>query len=278
MNSTMIASSKHAFHTVTDAEFTGVYERIIDDSVRDDYHLFIKYDDKVYMEVKGVGEIVMSFAELQQNKYWKYYYDLSLLLAGDKNMAIRSLHRRYTSWSIDTGNHIDVEIYDQERFWSIDTSYIEYEVNTKAKKIRNNDQGICYYNINPFDLANMECSSREDLDTFRNIYMTRAEIADMTFENKKMIYSDIEVELAIAYIDEELDNIRGFFNDKKNLINLVAFNEKKEICGDLLEIIYNNLVSSDGKTRYDKYFMGAFGNTKMTCGKKADVVTQLLYE
>ena len=285
MNSTMISSSKHAFHTVADAEFTGVYERIIDNfttvflgSVKDDYHLFIKYGDKVYMDVKGVGEIVMSFADLQQNKYWKYYYDLSLLLAADKNMTIQSLHRKYTSWYIDTGNYIDELIYNQERFWSIDTSYIEYEVNTNAKKIRNNDQGICYYNINPFDLVNMECSSQEDLNTFRNIYMVRAEITDMTFENKKMIYSEIEIELAIDYIDEELNKLREFFEDKKNLINLVAFKEKKEIDCDLLMIIYNNIVSSEeGKNKYSKYIED-FCNKETTYRSSTKAIAQILWD
>ena len=279
----MIASSKHAFHTVADAEFTGVYERIIDNfttvflgSVKDDYHLFIKYGDKVYMDVKGVGEIVMSLADLQQNKYWKYYYDLSLLLTADKSMTIQSLHRRYTSWYIDTGNYIDGEIYDQERFWSIDTSYIEYEVNTNAKKIRNNDQGICYYNINPFDLVNMECSSHEDLNTFRNIYMARAEITDMTFENKKMIYSEIDIDLTIAYIDEELNKLREFFEDKKNLINLVAFKEKKEIDGDLLMVIYNNIVSSEGKNKYCKYIED-FSIIETTYRNSTEAIAQILW-
>lgn len=283
MNSNMISSNKHAFHTVADAEFTGVYERIIDNfttvflgSVKDDYHLFIKYGDKVYMDVKGIGEIVMSFADLQQNKYWKYYYDLSLLLTADKSMTIQSLHRKYTSWYIDTGNYIDGEIYDQERFWSIDTSYIEYEVNTNAKKIRNNDQGICYYNINPFDLVNMECSSQEDLNTFRNIYMARAEITDMTFEKKKMIYSEIEIDLTIAYIDEELNKLREFFEDKKNLINLVAFKEKKEIDCDLLMVIYNNIVSSEGKNKYSKYIED-FCNKEMTSTSSTEAIAQILW-
>lgn len=231
MNSTMIASSKHAFHTVADAEFTGVYERIIDNSspvflgsVKDDYHLFIRFGNKVYMDVKGVGEIVMSFTDLRQNKYWKYYYDLSLLLTDNKNLVIQSLHKKYTS------DYIDAEIYGEERFWSIDTSYIEYEVNAKAKQIRNNDQGICYYNINPFDLVNMECSSQEDLNTFRNIYMARAEITDMTFDKKKAIYSKINI--TITYIIDEI-NKKGDIFEKNPLVNIVAFNENKDMNGDI---------------------------------------------
>jgi len=283
MNSTIIYGHKNAYHTIVDAEFTGVYERIVDNfttvflgSVSNDYHFFIKFGNKVYMDVKGVGEIVMSFADLQQNKYWKYYYDISLMLTGDKNMVIQSLHRKYTSWYIDTGHYIDEQIYDQERFWSIDTYYIEYEVNTNAKKIRNNNQGICYYNINPYDLVNRGCSSREDLNTFRNIYMTRTEITNMTLDIKRMIYSEIDINFTIAYIDDELNKIREFFEDKKNLINLVAFKEKKEISGDLLMVIYNYIVSSKGKNKYSKYIEDIC-NTEMTYRNSADAITQILW-
>jgi len=283
MNSTIIEGRNNAYHTVADAEFTGVYERIVDNfttvflgSVSDDYHLFIKFGDKVYMDVKGVGEIVMSFADLQQNKYWKYYYDLSLLLTADKNMVVQSLHRKYTSWYIDTDNFLDELIYDQERFWSIDTTYIEYEVNTNAKKIRNNSQGICFYNINPYDLVNMECSTQEDLNIFRNIYMMRTEITNMAFENKRMIYSEIDIDLTIAYIDEELNIISEFFEDKKNLINLVVFNEKKEMDGDLLNIIYNNIVSSEGKNKYSKYIED-FSNKEITYINNTNAIAQILW-
>jgi hypothetical protein len=55
------------YHKFTNVEFSGVFGNGCD------YHLFIKYGDKVYMEVKGVGEIVIPFVELQKHKYWKQY-------------------------------------------------------------------------------------------------------------------------------------------------------------------------------------------------------------
>jgi hypothetical protein len=83
-------------HTVANTECTGVFWQQIREvqpyhnapnymSCRGDYHLFAKQEDKVYIEVRNAGEIVISFAELQKNKYWKYYYDLSLLLSNDKD-------------------------------------------------------------------------------------------------------------------------------------------------------------------------------------------------
>ena len=97
----------------------------------------------------------------------------------------------------------------------------------------------------------------------------------MEFENKRMIYSEIDIDLTIAYIDEELNKIREFFEDKKNLINLVAFNKKKEIDSDLLMIVYNNIVSSEGKNKYSKYIED-FCNTEMTYKSSADVIAQIL--
>jgi len=78
MNSTIDASNKHAFHTIANAEFTGVYDNLIYNFTHtsgsiSSYHFFITYGDKVYVEVKGIGEIVLTFAELQKKRYLYYY-------------------------------------------------------------------------------------------------------------------------------------------------------------------------------------------------------------
>ena len=111
MNSTINANGKFAYHSWENAEFTGAFVRMvnIDFTYKCKYHLFIKYGNKVYMDVKGVGELVISFAELQQNKYWKYYYDLSLLLTNDKNMVVQDL--KYSS------EYNDYQLYDESRFY-----------------------------------------------------------------------------------------------------------------------------------------------------------------
>jgi hypothetical protein len=106
--------------------------------------------------------------------------------------------------------------------------------------------------------------------------MMRTEITNMTFENKKMIYSEIEIDLTIAYIDEELNKLREFFEDKKNLVNLVAFKEKKEVDGDLLMVIYNNIVSSEGKNKYSKYIED-LSITEMTYKSSKDAIAQILW-
>ena len=164
MNSTINASSKYAYHTFENVEFSGVFDRIVNNDLtcQCKYYLFIRYGDKVYMDVKGVGEIVIPFAELQQNKYWKYYYDLSLLLTNDKNMVVQDL--KYSS------EYNDYQLYDEARFWSIDTASIENDLHTNKLKVISYDDN-CYLKINPYDLVNMEYTKSEDLNIFRQIYM-----------------------------------------------------------------------------------------------------------
>jgi hypothetical protein len=158
-------STESAFHIFTNVEFTGVFDTMINNDFTSQckYHLFIKYGDKVYMEVKDVGEIVISFAELQLNNYWKYYYDLSLMLTNNKHLVVQNL--QYSS------DYNDNQLYDEARFWSIDTASIENNIHDNRLMIISYDNN-CYYNINPYDLEYMEYSSFDYLNNFREICMT----------------------------------------------------------------------------------------------------------
>ena len=67
MNSIIDVCGKHAlFHTVKNAEFTGVYEKLAYNPAYNqngficNYHFFIRYGDKIYMDVKGIGDIVIT--------------------------------------------------------------------------------------------------------------------------------------------------------------------------------------------------------------------------
>jgi hypothetical protein len=51
-------------------------------------------------------------------------------------------------------------------------------------------------------------------------------------------------------MEKELDELSTFFEDKKNVINLVALNNKEGMNGDVLRIIFNFLVSCEGFKRY----------------------------
>lgn len=206
MNSKIIASSKRVYHTDANAGFTGFYERVSYDHPTKkfspafgpifDYHLFIRYKGKVYMEVKGIGEVVISFDELKKNKYWFHYYEMSRMLAHDQTTLTQEL-----KYSSDYG---DTQIYDEPRFWSIDTAFIEYSVDTETSTVKNCEEtSTCYYKINPFDLENMDYTSQEDLDIFLRSYMKRSEIKNNVFEKRYAIYNDIVIDYTIRKSDDE---------------------------------------------------------------------------
>ena len=116
MNSITSGNDLYTYHIFKNVEFSGVLDKCFENSYGRhyvcDYHIFIKYGDKVYMDVKGVGDIIISFAELQKNKYWKYYYDLSLMLTNNKNLVIEDIE--YSSYYVDFH-----KIYAEKRVWCI---------------------------------------------------------------------------------------------------------------------------------------------------------------
>ena len=145
------------------------------------------------MDVKDIGELVISFAELQQNKYWKYYYDMSLLLTNDKNMVVQDL--KYSS------EYNDYQLYDEARFWSINTASIENDIHNDTLMVLSYDDN-CYYKINPYDLQNMEYSTPEDLNNFRAIYMSNFEGENM-WDN----YYRLAIEYQTHLIEKKFEEI-----------------------------------------------------------------------
>jgi sulfur relay (sulfurtransferase) DsrF/TusC family protein len=195
MNSTIDANSKFAYHTLSNAEFSAAFVRIVnnDFTYQYKYHLFIRYGDKVYIEVKDVGEVVISYAELQQDRNLKYYYDLSLQLTNDKSMVVQDL--------LYSSEYNEYQLYNEERIWSTNTALIENDIhNNTLMVISYNDN--CYYKINPYDLVNMEYTSREDLHNFRAAYMANYEGEDMW-----NIYYNLAIEHQTDLIQNKFEEI-----------------------------------------------------------------------
>ena len=277
MNSIKSGNSIYNYHIITNAEFTGVLDKYYiyryytpvfgahetETYVSNiyDYHLFIKYGDKVYMDVKGVGDIVISFAELQKNKYWKYYYDLSLMLTNNPHLVIEDLE-----YSSHSPNNF---IYNEQRVWSINTAYIDGSYNSKTKKVVPNEYN-CYYRINPYILNNIKCVSPQNLKIFKNMYMARYEIISKTFEKKCVYYSNLVIDYCASLIEMELDELSVIFEDKKNIINLVTLNDKQDMNSDILMIIYNNLVNADGDKKY-RHIVAELGKSK-----RLETIAQIL--
>jgi hypothetical protein len=213
------------------------------------------------MEVKGVGEIVISFAQLHKNKYWSYYYNLSLMLSIDPHTVARDLR-------IDS-DYIDYNLYEEKRVWSTYSPVIinNLETNTKYLDIRDNN---CYYKINPFDLEKMNYTSPEDLDIFRIIYMSSEEFQNNTFEIMCATYNNLSIEFQSKIMEEEMKEeiaeLTAFFEDlenKKNIANLVTLYNKADMNIDILMIIYNNLLSADGIKKYE-YLMTELGTRNLS--------------
>ena len=175
MNGVVYVDGCYHYHKVSNAEFSGVFGG-------DCHHIFIKYGDKVYMEANGIGDVVISFSELQKygySKYWKQFYDLSLLLTNDKHNMAHDI-----VFSSKNTNYANT--YNEARHWSINTAYLEtVDNNTKFIKCGY----VCYYKINPYDLADMEYTSQEDLATFEETY---------TRKRGKVLYETLEIYNEIA--------------------------------------------------------------------------------
>ena len=223
-----------------------------------DYHLFAKHGDKIYMEVKNVGEIVMTFAELQKNKFLKYYYDLSLLLAINKEIKNEAFNNFYDEVYDDDDD--DEEAYEytgnRDRVWSLDTAYIDLDIDQNSNKESYKiipSGNVCYYRINPFDVEKMEYASPQEIDIFERTYICRNEIRFGYFRNRNGIYMNIAIEYQVSKMEKELDELSTFFDDKKHiLLNLAILNDKEGMNDNILTIIYNKLTNAEGAVG-DKY-------------------------
>jgi hypothetical protein len=261
MKSAKRGNNLYTYHTFANVEFSGVLDKyqVFDYTQHDDattafvsniydYHLFIRYGDKVYMDIKCVGDIVISFAELQKNKYWKYYYDLSLMLTNNKSFVMEDL-------KFNSSFH-DPYIYQEKRNWACNTSYIdgtsEYingQYDFKTKKVVDNEFN-CYYKINPYDLENMKYASQKYLIIFKNTYNKRYEVRSRTFNKKSIHYYNFVFDYYVNLLEKELEELSIFFEDKKNVLNLAMLNDKEGMNSDILMIIYNHLVSVDENKKY----------------------------
>lgn len=237
------------YHAIADTECTGVFWRQIREmqpyhnapnymSCTGDYHLFLRCGDKVYIEVRNAGEIVISFAELQKNKYWKYYYDLSRMLANDEHKVTKN----------KPFNKLYDNIYKEDRVWSLETAYID-ETDYRAKTYKIIPSGnVCYYKVNPFDLEKMEYSTQQELDHFKRNYMNSLRRVKY-FLHMEENFKKIAIEYQVNKIEKELEELSVYFENKKHILNLTTLNSKYCMNDDILTKIYN-MVSLGGKYEY----------------------------
>jgi hypothetical protein len=220
-------------------EFSGLFDITHGRIIFIKYFLFIKFDNYIYIDIKGVGDVIMLFEEFSKNKYLKIYYELSLLLIENKNMVIEKISNREY-------NYFDF-VYTEKRDWFIDCAYFIENFITNSKEVQK-DRYCCYYNINPNDLRNMEISTELQIDRFNKTFLGYERI--YYFQTKIINYTRLLIDYNANLIEKELDKLSIFFEDKKNVLNLVVLNDKEDVNGDVIRVIYNFLISAEGKKKY----------------------------
>ena len=144
--------------------------------------IFIKFDNKVYMEFSGVNSIgvsaIMSYEEFIKNKNFKMYYELSLTAIGKPN-----LDENY--YGSDDPDYIPKRYEKPYYGMYIDTVYIIEDELTKIKEVK---KGNSYHSINLKKLKKKGVSSKKELEKFNETYNHLYGFEDETFKEREIIY------------------------------------------------------------------------------------------
>ena len=227
---------QYTYHHVNDMEFSGDFQAYTNNKNKDyaenKYLLFIKFRELVYIDVKGIGAIIIPFERLLKHKYLKMYYELSTHLIKNTHQIIEEKRSGH---------------YTEEINWFIDTAYF---VKHDTRMTIEYGKYSCYYNINPNDLRDASVSRDEDIVTFfsklkkRNRYKQSRHFVD---------YTNLMLEYNIGLIEEEANRIFASQEDNKNIMNLIELNRNKEMNTDIFRILYGLVVSTEGQLKYRKY-------------------------
>ena len=147
--------------------------------------IFIKFDNKVYMEFTGVNSIgvsaIMSYDEFMKNKKFKLYYELSLTAIGKPN-----LDENY--YGSDDPDYIPKRNEKPYHGVYIDCIYIVEDELTKIKEVK---KGNSYQFINLKKLKKKGVSSKKELEKFNETYNHLYGFEDETYEEREFIYTHI---------------------------------------------------------------------------------------
>jgi hypothetical protein len=159
---------RYDYRYFNDMKFSGFYEFSWSPNFVNTYLIFIKFDNKMYIDIENIGSIIMPYDRFINNEYLKKYYELSLLLMKNQNLIIEK--KDYTG------------VID----WFLDCAYI---LNKRVEK----GTYYCYCNINPYDLKQMNVSTDYDIEIFIN------KLLDTDYDE------NIE-QLVIDYVENEQDD------------------------------------------------------------------------
>jgi hypothetical protein len=228
------------------------------------YFLFIKYKNNIYIDVKNVGSIVMPFEEMLKNQKLKMYYDLSLLFVKDKHKIVEKLNEDGSPiWDTEI-----TDIYKGRRNWYVDCAYI---LNDEVKT----DKPYCYYEMSPFELSDrMYVHTASEIEFFNyNLQNYIGYVLSAVYKKRVINYTNLAIAYNATLMEKELDDITVIEEDKRNLINLFAFYEKKDMNGDLFQIICDNLIRTPNK--FAPYLANLEANLEDSESSIRNVIRQL---
>ena len=211
------------------------------------YFMFIKFENKIYIDIKYVGSIIMPFDELMKNKLLKMYYELSLVLVENKNEVIEQ--KGFSDNDAKITN-----IYARTRQWFIDSAYFYENIATNIKEVQNK-QYYCYYDINPYTLFEADVSTKASIERFNYNFKVRLGYLYPSYDKIVISYMNRVIDYKAALIEKELDEISAIQDTELNIIKLIAFNEKKGMNCDIFQVIYNNFVSASEAHIYAPYLL-----------------------
>jgi len=122
-------------------------EKIIDFNK---YLIFIKFDNKMYIDIKGLRWIIMPYDQFIDNKNedLKKYYELSLKLS-------------------ENNNYIIEKNCNGKDDWFFNCAYIVNDSETNIQRVEKGNY-YCYCNINPFILKKINVSSEKNIKKYFN--------------------------------------------------------------------------------------------------------------
>jgi hypothetical protein len=112
------------------------------------YLIFIKFDNKMYIDIKGLKSIIMPYDQFieNKNKNLKRYFELSLKLSENNNYIIeKKCNGKYD--------------------WFFNCAYIVNDFETNIERVEKGNY-YCYCNINPNILKNENVSSEENIKKY----------------------------------------------------------------------------------------------------------------
>jgi len=167
---------RYDYRYFNDMEFSGFYEFTLSQDFIDKYFIFIKFNDnKMYIDIKNIGNIIMPYDQFINNSRLKKYYELSLLLMKNKNCIIEK--------------NSNTEVKD----WFLDCAYILNYPETNTKQVEKGNY-YCYCNINPYDLKKMDVSTYSYIQIFINKLLNTN-------------YDDDIKKLVVDYVENQPDDL-----------------------------------------------------------------------